>query len=90
MWGEDAGVDISLAQKAENYHNVKKEYLEKLQRVSSCVCGRWHWTIHFRAFFLQNPFDAVLFQDKQEKKLKKDANDRNKHKNKFMNVLSRK
>jgi hypothetical protein len=39
MWGEDAGIDISMAQKAENYHNVKKEYDEKLKRVRSCMLG---------------------------------------------------
>ena len=33
---------------------------------------------------------ALPFQEKDEKKLKKSANDRNKKTHKFMNVLSRK
>ncbi len=89
MWGEDAGIDINLAQKAENYHNEKKEYMEKLTRVSLCSCDSSDFIFLCYAMFLQNASNALPFQEKAEKKLKKDMNDRNKYK-KGWGILSRK
>ena len=66
MWGEDAGIDISMAQKAENYHNVKKEYDEKLKRVRSCTLfGEVAPSVHRTLFTL------CLFRKRMRRNLRK-------------------